>query len=97
MYSLNVSFETQTCYNELCANLNDYLLRFNKMILILIHYLILYLTLPWWLSGRVRCLPSRGSKVRIPLVPPRRDVGKVLHLQLPIALRRVNSNTVSML
>ena len=30
----------------------------------------------WW----VRCLPSRGSRVRIPLKPPRRD----RHSQLPV-------------
>ena|SRR6218665_101502 len=43
-----------------------------------------------------RCLSPRGSRVRIPLKPPRRDLGQVLHLQLPVALRRVNSDTVSL-
>ena len=38
-----------------------------------------------------------GLQVRIPLQPPCRDLGQVLHSQLPVALRRVNSDTVSML
>ena len=29
------------------------------------------------------------------LLPPRRDLEQVLHLQLPVALRSVNSDTVS--
>ena len=29
-----------------------------------------------------------GSRVRIPLKPPRRDLRRVLHLQLPVALSR---------
>src|SRR6218665_1818440 len=45
----------------------------------------------------VRCLASGRSQVRIPLQLPRRDLGQVLHSQLPVALRSVNSNTVSML
>ena len=36
-----------------------------------------------------------GSWVRIPLYPTLRGFGKVIHLQLPVALRRVNSDTVS--
>ena len=30
-----------------------------------------------------------------PIEPPCRDLGQVLHLQLPVALRRVNPDTVS--
>ena len=45
----------------------------------------------------VRCLASRGSHVRIPLQPLLRDIGQVLHSQLPEALGRVNSDTVSTL
>ena len=45
----------------------------------------------------VSCLVSGGSQVRIPLQPPRRDLVQVLHSQLRIALRCVNSDTVSML
>ena len=51
----------------------------------------------WWLSGRVRYLASGGSQVQIPLWPPRRDLGQVLYSQLPVVLRRVSSDTVSML
>ena len=40
-----------------------------------------------WLSGVVRCLPSGRSQVRIPLYLPRKDLGQILHLQLPVALR----------
>jgi len=46
----------------------------------------------WWLSGT-----SGGSQVRIPLCPPCRDLGQVLHSWLPAALRLVNSDTVSVL
>ena len=38
---------------------------------------------------------DRGSRVRSPRCSPGRDLGQVLHLQLPVALRRVNSGTVS--
>src|SRR6218665_1229645 len=41
-------------------------------------------------------LASGGSQVRIPLQPQRRDFGQVLHPQLPVALRRVNSNAVGL-
>src|SRR6218665_509281 len=39
----------------------------------------------------------RSSWVQMVLWPPRGDLGQVLHLQLPVALRRVNSDTVSLL
>src|SRR6218665_1245561 len=42
----------------------------------------------WWRIGRVEAF-------RIRLYPPRRNIGQVLHLQLPVAPRRVNSDTVS--
>ena len=42
-------------------------------------------------------LVSGRSQVRIPLQLPRRDLGKILHSQLTVALRLVNSDTVSML
>jgi len=45
-----------------------------------------------WLS---QCLSTEGSQARIALQPTRRDLGQVLHLELPVALRRVNSDTVS--
>src|SRR6218665_2583169 len=49
-------------------------------------------------SNKVRCLASAGLQVRIPLQPPRRDLGQALHSQLPVALwLRVNFNTVSIL
>ena len=35
-----------------------------------------------------RYLSTGGSWVRIPLLPPRRDLGQVLNSQLPVALRR---------
>src|SRR6218665_2527183 len=35
-----------------------------------------------------RYLSTGGSWVRIPLYPPRRDLGQVLHSQLRVALRR---------
>jgi len=43
----------------------------------------------------VQRLASEGSQVRIPLHPPRGDLGQVLHSQLPVALRRVNSDSVN--
>src|SRR6218665_2338142 len=46
-----------------------------------------------WLS---RCLWTGRSWVRIPLYSHHaRDLGQVLHLQLPVVLRRVNSDTGS--
>src|SRR6218665_2089091 len=42
------------------------------------------------LVSSVPCVPM----VQLPLQPPRRDLGQVLHLQLPAALQRVNSGTV---
>src|SRR6218665_812760 len=45
---------------------------------------------------QVRCLASRGSQVRIPLQPPHRDPGEVLHSKLNVALWRVNSHMLSM-
>src|SRR6218665_1012733 len=39
----------------------------------------------------------RESQAQIPLQSPRRDLAVVLYSQLPVALRRVNSNTVYML
>ena len=44
--------------------------------------------------GRVDTLVDWRVMGSNPAKPPRRDLGKVLHLQLPIALRHVNSNTV---
>src|SRR6218665_1600326 len=50
----------------------------------------------WSVCGAlVLHLSTGGSWVRIPLYPPRRDLGQVLNLQLPVALRHVNSYTVS--
>src|SRR6218665_949448 len=40
---------------------------------------------------------SEGSWVRILFWPSRRDLGQVLHSQLPVALRHGNSDTVSVL
>ena len=54
----------------------------------------------WWFSSWVLCLLSRlsrRSQVRISLQPTRKDLWQVLHSQLPVALRRFNSNTVAML
>ena len=42
----------------------------------------------WWHTGRVDIFWS-------PLFPPRRNLGQVLYLQLPVALRRVNSESVN--
>jgi len=50
------------------------------------------LTWAWWLNCKFW-----GSQVLVPLQPPRRDLGKALHSQLSVALRRVNSDTVSLL
>ena len=46
-----------------------------------------------WQSSR--CFSTEGSRVRIPLLPSRRDLGQVLHLQLPAAHQHVNSDTMS--
>ena len=43
---------------------------------------------------QVRCFAFGGSQVQIPLQPPRMDLGQVLHSQLPVALRHVNSDAV---
>ena len=52
----------------------------------------------WWVSGKFGALcPGGELQVRIPLWPPRRDLEQVLHSQLPVALWRVNSDTVLML
>ena len=51
----------------------------------------------WCLSGRVWCLASGGLQVQISLYPPFRDLGQVLHSQLSVALRRIYSDTVSIL
>ena len=48
-----------------------------------------------WLSGRVRYLPPEMSQARIPLYPLQKDLEQVLHSQLNIAHRRVNSYTVN--
>src|SRR6218665_1902623 len=45
-----------------------------------------------WLRRR---RSTGGEWVRIPLQPPCRDLGQVLYLQLPVAFRRVYSDTVS--
>ena len=42
-----------------------------------------------------RVVSSNLSLESLSLLPPRRDLEQVLHLQLPVALRRVNSDTVS--
>ena len=42
-----------------------------------------------------RCLSTGRSRIQIPLQLPCRCLGQVLHLQLPVALRQVNSDTVS--
>jgi len=49
----------------------------------------------WWRIGRVEaCRPEgRGLESRFSLA--RSEILQVLHLQLPVALRRVNSDTVS--
>ena len=49
----------------------------------------------WWRIWLRRRRSTGGSWVRIPLQPPCRDLGQVLYLKLPVALRRVSSNTVS--
>src|SRR6218665_1277660 len=46
------------------------------------------------LSGKFGALHPEG---RIPLQPPRRDLGQVLHSQLPVELRHANTDTVSVL
>ena len=43
--------------------------------------------------GGARCVPSGRSQVRIPLQPPCKDFGQVLHLQLPIVLRQGRTGT----
>jgi len=48
-----------------------------------------------WMNEWMNEWMTGGSRVRIPLLPPRRGLGQALHLQLPTALRRVNSDTVS--
>src|SRR6218665_2226697 len=49
----------------------------------------------WWRIGKVDAFrpEDRGFESLFRL--PRRDLGQVLHLHLPVALRRVNSDTVS--
>ena len=44
------------------------------------------LVVHWW----IRRLSSEGSWVRIQLWPPRKDLGQIIHSQLPVALRREN-------
>ena len=46
----------------------------------------------WWHIGRVDAFRLEGRG--IPLQPPPKDLEKVLHLQLPVALRHANSDTV---
>src|SRR6218665_3610278 len=48
-------------------------------------------------GGSVVSSVSGVSQVRIPLQPPRTDLGQVLHSQLPVVLQCVDSDTVSML
>ena len=50
----------------------------------------------WWLSGRFGALLLEGHGFDFHQLP-RRDLGQVLHSQLHVALRCVNSDTVSML
>src|SRR6218665_1215570 len=42
----------------------------------------------WWHIGRFAAFRPKSGGVRIPLLSPRRDLGQVLHSQLPVALRR---------
>jgi len=48
----------------------------------------------WVLSGKFGALRPEARKFESHL---RKDLGQVLHLQLPVVLWRVNSNTVSLL
>ena len=45
----------------------------------------------WWLSGKFRAFCPQGRRFDY----HSRDLGQVFHSQLPVALRRVNSDTVS--
>ena len=38
---------------------------------------------------------DRRVVVRVPLLPPRRDLGQVLHSQLAVAFQHVNTDTMS--
>ena len=42
----------------------------------------------------VWCPTFGGTQVQIPLQPPLRGLGQVLHSQLPVALQRVNSDAI---
>ena len=48
----------------------------------------------WWLIGKFGALRPEGRGFEIHSSRPRRDLGQVLHWQLPVTLRRVNSDTV---
>ena len=49
----------------------------------------------WWRIGRVDTFRPKGRGFESRSSRHRRDLGQVLHLQLPVALRRVNSDSVN--
>ena len=51
----------------------------------------------WWLNGTFGAFRPKGRKFESHANPLPRDLGQVFRSQLPEALRRVNSDTVSML